>query len=161
MSSSTYSSDFTPADCAYFNICGPASTPIPIPTDDRCQFYECGMTLTIIFLILFSPCYIIILWIALYSMFRAVCSVLRAVGSALFGRALNPQLDLIEDDRVHEGGRNLLPLVLCGTWLRPPSPIEEAASMSQSERSSAQPVSVSLGSQVAFDMLLELACPDL
>ncbi|KAG1890485.1 uncharacterized protein F5891DRAFT_987083 [Suillus fuscotomentosus] len=58
----------------------------------------------------------------------------------LFGRALNLQLESTEDDGVHGG--MLIPLVFCGTWMRPPR-TEEDGSVDQSEWSSIQPVSAS------------------
>jgi hypothetical protein len=67
-----------------------------------------------------------------------VCVALRAICAVLFGRALGVQLDSIEDDRVHGESKMLIPLVFCGTWMRPPSPTEEAASVGQSEWSSVQ-----------------------
>ncbi|KAG2073361.1 hypothetical protein BDR04DRAFT_1229922 [Suillus decipiens] len=118
------------------------STSTPTSTDDTScphgNFVGCGGLLaTILLAVLLFPCYTVALWGAL----RALCT-------ALFGRALNVQIESMEDDKVH-GGRKLIPLVFCGTWMRPPSPIQEAASVDQSEWSSVQPLSVLASSQVA------------
>ncbi|KAG0700011.1 hypothetical protein DFH29DRAFT_1080918 [Suillus ampliporus] len=159
MSSSMISSDFTPVDCALFNICGP--DPTPTYTYDPCNDIHapCGMiTIMVpILTVLLCPCYSTALYFTicgighcLRAAFRATCAAFRVICAALVGRALDAQLDSMEDDGVHEGGGKLVPLVFCGTWMRPPSPTEGA---SQSEWSSIQPVSVSLiptcSSQVA------------
>ncbi|KAG2120383.1 hypothetical protein DEU56DRAFT_918380 [Suillus clintonianus] len=155
------SSDFTTFGCAFFNICIPDTTPTPTPSSNdsnKCLFHGCGMTILISLLVVLSPCYIVILWFVLRpifrcvrAVFRAVWSVLRAIVFALFGSVLHPQLDLTEDDELHAGSGSSLPLVLCGTWLRPPSPIEEATSASQP---STRPVSASISSQAAYQSAL-------
>ncbi|KAG1837503.1 hypothetical protein DFJ58DRAFT_734313 [Suillus subalutaceus] len=134
----------------------PTLTPTATPTDDsdaQCDhsdnFVQCGgLAATIILAVVFLPCYTAILWCALCSIVLCVRSALRAICTVLFGRALNVQLESMEDDGVHEGGGTSIPLVFCGTWMRPPSPTQEAVSMDQSEWSSVQPVSVSVSSQV-------------
>lgn len=116
-----------------------SSTPT-LTNDGSCgvRFNACIFMISLILAILFLPCYAVIL-----------CGALRAIRDMLFGRALDVQLDSIEDDRAHRGSETLIPLVFCGTWMRPPSPTEEVASVGQSEWSSVQPVSVSVSSQVA------------
>lgn len=133
------------------------STPTPTPTDDNisCPTWTlvCGMGL--IFIVVSFPCWAAILWFMLscvvscvWSVLRAIHSmlycvvscvwgVLRAGHSTLFGRALNVQLESTEDDGVHGGGGMLIPLVFCGTWMRPPR-TEEDRSVDQSEWSSIQ-----------------------
>ncbi|KAG2036724.1 hypothetical protein BDR03DRAFT_959278 [Suillus americanus] len=94
--------------------------------------------------------YVCVVHSALYGV-HSVLHVLR------FGGAMNVQLKPMEDGGVHERGGRLIPLVFCGTWVRPPSPTQEAASVDQSEWSSVQPVSVSVSSQVACKSALGMA----
>ncbi|KAG1766926.1 hypothetical protein EV702DRAFT_1050552 [Suillus placidus] len=120
-----------------------SSTPTPTPTSQSCAnphfiLNDCSLVLTITLAILFCPCYTAALWLTIRCIFLCMCGALRAICAALFGRALNAQLDSMEEDRVHGGGGMLIPLVFCGTWMRPPSPTEEAASVGQSEWSSVQ-----------------------
>ncbi|KAG2368846.1 hypothetical protein BDR07DRAFT_1390262, partial [Suillus spraguei] len=131
------------------------STPTPTPssTDDTScahgKFVSCGgLFATILLATLFCPCYTAVLWGALHCIVLCVRGALRALCAALFGRALNVQIESAEDNEVH-GGRTSIPLVFCGTWMRLPSPTQEAASIDQSEWSSVQPVSVLASSQVA------------
>ncbi|KAG1807334.1 uncharacterized protein BJ212DRAFT_1387792 [Suillus subaureus] len=131
-----------------------SSTP-PHPTDDsdsQCansdNFVHCdGLFLTILLGVLFFPFYAAILLYALYRIVLCVRGALCAICGAPSGRALNVQLQSMEDDGIHEGGGTPIPLVFCGTWMRPPT--QEAASVDQSEWSSIQPISVSVSSQVA------------
>lgn len=88
-----------------------------------------------VIIIIFFPCYAPILWCMLSCVVSCVWGVLRAGHSTLFGRALNLQLESTEDDGVHGG--MLIPLVFCGTWMRPPR-TEEDGSVDQSEWSSIQ-----------------------
>lgn len=127
-----------------------SSTPT-LTNDGSCgvRFNACIFMISLILAILFLPCYAVILCYALRYIVLCVCGALRAIRDMLFGRALDVQIDSIEDDRGHRGSETLIPLVFCGTWMRPPSPTEEAASVGQSEWSSVQPVSVSVSSQVA------------
>ncbi|KAG2078146.1 hypothetical protein BDR04DRAFT_451174 [Suillus decipiens] len=146
------------------------STPTPTSTNDTCDnFVKCGYVFALLpFAIFIFTCCIIILWFVLQCIFlcvlhairgafrairgtfRVIRDAFRAMGAALLSRALNSvQIESMEDDGVHGGGRTLIPLVFCGTWMRPPSPIQEAASVDQSEWSSVQPLSVLASSQVA------------
>ncbi|KAG2089342.1 uncharacterized protein F5147DRAFT_788388 [Suillus discolor] len=139
-------------------------TPTPTPTDDNisCPTWTlvCGIGLIVIAGISF-PCWGAILWFTLICVVSCVRGVLRAIRSALFGRALNVQLEPTEDDGVHGGGGMLIPLVFCGTWMRPRRN-EEDGSVDQSEWSNIQPVSASLpvSSQVACKPAVGVGKPE-
>ncbi|KAG2058390.1 hypothetical protein BDR06DRAFT_1004567 [Suillus hirtellus] len=144
----------------------PTPTPTPTGDDGSCPTWTLGCFGLAVLLVILFPCYAPILWCMLSCVVSCVRSVLRAIRSmlycvvscvwgvlragysTLFGRALNVQLESTEDDGAHGG--MLIPLVFCGTWMRPPR-TEEDGSVDQSEWSSIQPVSASLpvSSQVA------------
>jgi hypothetical protein len=115
-------------------------TPTPTPTDpgyDPYNFIKCDGYVYIILAIVLFPLYATLLFFALYGIVVCVRRAFRAIYAALCARALNVQLDSTEDDGEH-GGETFIPLVFCGTWMRPPTPTQEAPSVDQSKWSSVQ-----------------------